>query len=126
MAEVVVGQPAGLPFSQVVRAGNLVLLAGQVGLRPGNPDRPGGVVDEIAIAFENVDRLLAEAGLSRGDVVRVVAYLTDFADFATMNEAFARFFAVDPPVRTTVSVAALARDLRVEFEVTALAPRASS
>jgi 2-iminobutanoate/2-iminopropanoate deaminase len=109
-----------LPISQVVEAGGLVFLAGQVGSAPGTHGAvPGGFAAETRAMLDNVGRLLRAAGLDYGDVVRCTVYLLDFADFAAMNAIFREYFAVEPPTRTTVGVTALAADFRIEIEVTA-------
>lgn len=113
-------EPGALPFSQVVEANGFVFLAGQVGIEPGSPDVvPGGVGPETRATLDNVGRLLAAVGLGFGDVVRCTVYLRDMADFAAMNEAYRAYFPIDPPVRATVGVTALAGDFRVEIDVTA-------
>jgi 2-iminobutanoate/2-iminopropanoate deaminase len=112
--------PSSDPYSQIVEAGGLVFLAGQVGSAPGVPGRvPGDFEAEARATFENVGRLLAAVELGFGDVVRCTVYLVDFADFATMNALFREYFPIDPPVRATVAVVALARDYRIEIEATA-------
>jgi 2-iminobutanoate/2-iminopropanoate deaminase len=109
-----------LPISQVVEAGGLVFLAGQVGSAPGTHGAvSGGFAAETRAMLDNVGRLLRAAGLDYGDVVRCTVYLLDFADFAAMNAIFREYFAVEPPTRTTVGVTALAADFRIEIEVTA-------
>lgn len=113
-------QPGHETYSQLVEAGGLVFLAGQVGSAPGYPSAvPGGVGPEMRAAFTHVTDLLASAGLGLADVVRCVVYLTDMGDFAAMDGVFRELFPTDPPVRATVGVAGLARDFCVEVEITA-------
>lgn len=108
------------PYSPVVEANGFVFLAGQVGNAPGSHDPvPGGIEAETRQMLDNVRQLLEIVGLGLDDVVRCTVYLRDFADFAAMNAIFRTYFAVDPPVRATLGVAALARDFRIEIEVTA-------
>ncbi|HXG40048.1 MAG TPA: RidA family protein [Candidatus Limnocylindrales bacterium] len=108
---------AGDPYSQVVEAAGLVFVAGQVGRPRGAPEMT--FRDEARATFEKIRALLEAVGLGLDSVVRCTVYLTDFADFAVMNEVFRSFFPERPPARTTVGVAALARDCRIEVEVTA-------
>lgn len=94
--------PAG-PYSQAVRAGSLVVCAGQGGHR-----LDGTIADDITAQTEqclaNVLAALAAGGATEADVVKVGVYLTDVGDFAAMNEVYARTFAAPYPVRTTVYV----------------------
>jgi len=113
-------QPGHETYSQVVEAGGLVFVAGQVGSAPGYPGAvPGGVGAEMRAAFIHVSRLLEAVGLGLEDVVRCVVYLTDMGNFAAMDQVFRGLFPTDPPVRAAVGVSGLARDFCVEVEVTA-------
>lgn len=113
-------EASSLPFSQVVEANGFVFLAGQVGNAPGESTAvPGGIAAETRQMLANVGRLLRVAGLDYGDVVKTTVYLRDFADFEAMNEVYRTVFSSEPPTRATVGVTALARDFRIEIEVTA-------
>ena len=120
-----VPQPPGidsgdLPFSQIVEAGGLVFIAGQVGSAPGGHGAvPGGIEAETRAMLDNVGRVLHAAGLDFRDVVKATVYLVDFADFATMNVVFREYFPTEPPTRATVGVTKLAADFRIEIEVIA-------
>jgi 2-iminobutanoate/2-iminopropanoate deaminase len=109
-----------LPFSQIVEAGGLVFIAGQVGSAPGGHGAlPGGIEAETRAMLDNVGRVLHAAGLDFRDVVKATVYLVDFADFAAMNVVFREYFPTEPPTRATVGVTALAADYRIEIEVIA-------
>ena len=109
-----------LPFSQLVEAGGLVFVAGQVGSAPGGHEAvPGGIEAETRAMLDNVGRVLHAAGLDYGDVVKATVYLVDFADFATMNVVFREYFPTEPPTRATVGVTKLASDFTIEIEVIA-------
>ena len=113
-------QSSDLPFSQVVEAGGLVFLAGQVGSEPGSHGAvAGGIGPETRAMLDNVGRLLHAAGLDYADVVKCTVYLTDFADFPAMNAVYREYFPTEPPTRATVGVTALAADFRIEIEVIA-------
>jgi 2-iminobutanoate/2-iminopropanoate deaminase len=113
-------EPSDLPFSQVVEAGGLVFLAGQVGSAPGSHGAvPGGIEPETRAMLDNVGRLLRAVGLDYGDVVKCTVYLAEFADFAAMNTVYREYFPTEPPTRATVGVTGLAADFRIEIEVTA-------
>ena len=109
-----------LPFSQIVEAGGLVFIAGQVGSAPGGHGAvPGGIEAETRAMFENVGRVLRAAGLDFDAVVKATVYLVDFDDFAAMNVVFREYFPTEPPTRATVGVTRLASDFRIEIEVIA-------
>ena len=113
-------EASSLPFSQVVEANGFVFLAGQVGNRPGESNAvTGGIDAETRQMLDNVGRLLEAAGLSYRDVVKTTVYLRDFTEFGAMNSVYREYFPSDPPTRATVGVTMLARDFRVEIEVTA-------
>lgn len=109
-----------LPFSHAVRDGDRVYLSGQVGQDPSTgklvaPD----VAAQTEQVFQNIATVLADAGSSMDDVVKVNVYLVDMADFAAMNAVYAKRFAQPYPARTTVAVAALPLGAHVEIEVVA-------
>jgi 2-iminobutanoate/2-iminopropanoate deaminase len=109
----------GEPYSEIVEAGDLVFVAGQIGIR--RDQRAADVVfeDEVRAMFDRVSAALDRVGLGLESVVRCTVYLTDFDTFGRMNEVYRSIFPTDPPARTTVGVTRLARDCRIEVEVTA-------
>jgi len=115
------GAPSAIgPYSQGIIHGDLVFLAGQIGLDPANGRLvEGGAVAEVERALANVRAVLEAAGSGLDHVLRVVLYLADLADFEAVNQAMARAFREPFPARSTVEVARLPRDARVEIEVTA-------
>jgi 2-iminobutanoate/2-iminopropanoate deaminase len=112
-------EPGRLPFSPVVEANGFVFLAGQVGAPPGGDVVPGGIQAEVRQVLDNVGALLRAVDLDYSDVVRCTVFLVDMGDFAAMNEVYREYFPVDPPVRATVGVSALAGQFKVEIDVTA-------
>ena len=113
-------KPIG-PYSPAIRAGNLLFVSGQVGFDPAS----GALVDgDISAQTEqvmrNITSLLHAAGTDFGHVVRTTVYLADMGEFATMNEVYARYVVDPPPARSTVQVARLPRDARVEIDVIAV------
>lgn len=101
--------PVG-PYSAGVDTGGLVFLAGQIALNPdGSGLIEGGIGEQTHQVMQNLEAVLAEAGLGFGDVVKTNVYLVDVDDFAAMNEVYASYFPEEaiPPARTTVAVAGI-------------------
>ncbi|NNL29768.1 MAG: RidA family protein [Gemmatimonadetes bacterium] len=108
------------PYSHAVDDGTHVFCSGQTPIDPETGRlKEGGVGDQPHQCFDNLFAVLADGGLTAGDVVKVNVYLTDMDDFAEMNEAYATRFERPPPARTTVGVAALPMNARVEIELVA-------
>jgi 2-iminobutanoate/2-iminopropanoate deaminase len=113
-------KPIG-PYSPAIRAGNLLFLSGQVGFDPVT----GALVDGDISAqtdqvMRNIGALLKAAGTDFAHVVRTTVFLADMGEFAKMNEVYARYVVDPPPARSTVQVARLPRDARVEIDVIAV------
>jgi reactive intermediate/imine deaminase len=107
------------PYSQAVRAGDTVYLAGQIPLDPATMQMVEGDFEkEAQRVFENIKAVIASAGGSFSQVVKVTIFLTDCANFAKVNELMAQYFKEPYPARSTVAVAALPRNARVEIECT--------
>jgi len=118
--------PVG-PYSPFVRAGDLVVTSGQLGLAPG-PDGAvalvdGGAAAELAQALRNAASVLAEAGARPDQVIKATLLLADIADFAACNEVWVSFFGDHRPARTAFAVAALPLGARVEVELWASSPQ---
>jgi len=109
------------PYSVAIRAGMFVFTAGQGGLEPHSGNIvPGGIEAETRQALTNILNVLADSGSGMDAVVKTTVFLTDMAEFAKMNAVYAEFFPENPPARSTVQVAALPKDGRVEIEAVAL------
>ena len=107
------------PYSQAVRVGDTVYMAGQIPLDPVTMQMVEGDFDkEARRVFENIKAVIAAAGGGFEHVVKVTIFLTDFANFAKVNELMAQYFKEPYPARSTVAVAALPRNARVEIECT--------
>jgi 2-iminobutanoate/2-iminopropanoate deaminase len=115
------GAPKAIgPYSQAVRANGFLFTAGQVALDPRTGQLvAGGIAEQTTRAMENLKAILAAAGTDFSRVVKTTVFLVDMADFAAMNEVYARAFGDHRPARSTVAVAALPRGARVEIEVIA-------
>lgn len=118
--------PAAIgPYSQAIRAGQLVFLSGQIPLDPATGELVGGddVDAQTKQVMRNLGAVLKAAGLNFEHVVKSTIYLTDLSDFALVNREYgAHFEGVAPPARATVEVAALPRGAKVEIEMIAFAP----
>jgi 2-iminobutanoate/2-iminopropanoate deaminase len=116
--------PAG-PYSPAVRAGDWLVLAGQVGLDPASGALvEGGVRGETRQTLANVAGVLADCGAGLTDVAKTTVFLADLGEFGAMNDVYAEAFGGHRPARTTVGVAALPAGARVEIEVWAHRPEA--
>jgi len=115
-------KPMG-PYSQAVRAGDLIFLAGQIPIDPKTGTLiQGDIRDQTKRVLENVKAILEAANLSMGDVVKTSVFLKNIADFPKMNEVYGTYFGSGFPARTTVQVANLPSGAEVEIEVVAYAP----
>jgi 2-iminobutanoate/2-iminopropanoate deaminase len=115
--------PVAGPYSPAVRAGDWLVLAGQVGLDPATGALVvGGAAAETTQALANVASVLADCGARLTDVAKVSVFVTDLGDFAAINEAYAHAFGDHRPARTTVEVAALPAGAAVEIEAWAYHP----
>ena len=112
--------PAIGPYSVAVRANGFVYLSGQTPTDPKTGKlAPGGVPEQAAQCFKNLRAVLAAAGLTLDDVVKVNVYLVDIGEFAAMNAVYEKQFKQPFPARTTVAVKALPFESQVEIEMVA-------
>jgi 2-iminobutanoate/2-iminopropanoate deaminase len=105
------------PYSQAVRAGDLLFCSGQLPLDPGTGelvklDAPG----QARKCLENLDAVCRAAGASLSNAVRCTVYLTDMGDYPRVNEVYAEFFGDEPPARVAIAAAALPRGADVEID----------
>jgi 2-iminobutanoate/2-iminopropanoate deaminase len=114
--------PAVGPYSQGIAAGGFVFLAGQIPLVSDTGNFvEGGITEQTEQVIINIKALLASQKLTLADVVKATVFLADMSEFSAMNEVYSKHFTGTPPARSTVQVARLPRDARVEIEVIALA-----
>jgi 2-iminobutanoate/2-iminopropanoate deaminase len=108
------------PYSQAVRAGQLLFVSGQVPLDPATGQIVNGdIAAQARRVFENLAAVLKAGGRSFADVVRTTVFLADMNDFAAVNEVYGQHFSEPYPARATVQVARLPKDARVEIDVIA-------
>ena len=114
--------PAAIgPYSQAIRAGNLLFLSGQIPLDPATGNLvDGGIEPQTRQVFSNIAAILKAAGATFDHVVSVGVFLADMNDFGKMNAIYAEYFASPAPARATVQVARLPKDCLVEIQVTAV------
>ena len=109
-------------LSPAVKIDNLVYTAGQVGVKSDTGELAGsGIQEQTKQVMENIKLLLEAAGSSMDKVIKCLVFITDMKDFQAMNEVYKSYFEKDPPARSCVQVAALARpELIVEIEAIAI------
>ena len=103
-------------YSQAVRCGQTVYLAGQIGLDPATMEMVAGVGPQIHRVFQNLQAVARAAGGDLKDVVKLTVYLTDLVNFALVNEIMATYFTAPYPARAAVGVASLPRGALVEID----------
>ncbi|CED93182.1 MULTISPECIES: RidA family protein [Romboutsia] len=109
------------PYSQAVKAGNMLFVSGQVPFVPETMEIvEGDVKAQTAQSLKNVQAILAEAGLDFSHVVKSTVFIKDMNEFAQINEVYAEFFGENKPARACVEVARLPKDVKVEIEVIAV------
>jgi 2-iminobutanoate/2-iminopropanoate deaminase len=109
------------PYSQAIRAGNLLFCSGQIPIDPSTGEFvAGGVAEQTEQVMRNLSALLTAGQSSLKQVVKTTVFLADMEDFVAMNEVYGRFFGENPPARATVQAARLPRDAKVEIEAIAV------
>ena len=109
----------GLPFSEAVRLGNIIFLAGQLGLDGAGKLVPGGVGPETRQAMENIRAVLERHGSSLDRVLKVTVMLADMGDWGAMNTEYVKLFPTHLPARSAFGTSGLALGARVEIECVA-------
>ena len=112
----------GAPYSQAVRVGDLVFVAGQLGIDPGSGTLVGSSIEEqTEQTLQNLTAILEAAGSRIDRLVKTTVFLTDLGDFPAMNEVYARHVGDAPPARSTVGIGELPSGALVEIEAIAYA-----
>lgn len=108
-------------YSQAVVAGNTIYVSGQLPIDANTGEFvPGGITEQLHQVFKNLKYILEEAGYSMSDVVKANVFLSDLANFATLNEVYAQYFSEPYPARVAYQVAALPKAALVEIDVIAV------
>lgn len=112
------------PYSQGIRAGNMVFLAGQIAIDPRTKQlmKDASIEDQTRLVLENLKAVLEADGLTLDHVVSTTVFLKDLNEFAKMNQVYGTYFKTAPPARATVEVARLPRDVKVEIAAIAVRP----
>ena len=116
--------PAAIgPYSQAVRAGDLLFCSGQIPLDPSSGEivGPGDIQAQTRACLKNLQAVLEAGGSSLERVVKTTVFLKDMDTFPAMNQVYREFFPQDPPARAAVEVARLPKDVLVEIQCVALA-----
>ena len=108
--------PVAGPYSPAVRAGDFVVLAGQVGIAVDGKLVPGGIEAQTGQVLANIAAVLGDIGAGWDDVARTTIFLTDLGNFATVNALYEGAIGAHRPARTTIGVAALPAAALVEIE----------
>ena len=112
--------PAIGPYNTAVRLGHLLFCSGQIPIDPATGNLiPGDIKAQAERVLENIKLILEDQNLSFGHVVKSTVFMTDLANFAAMNEIYARYFTADHPARSTIQVAALPKGAQIEIEIIA-------
>lgn len=109
------------PYSHAIRIGDLLFCSGQIPVDPAHPLDPvsSDIKEQTRIVLENIQRILSCQSLTFGHVVKSTVFLTNLADFQSMNELYTQSFPAPYPARSTIQIAALPRGASVEIEVIA-------
>jgi 2-iminobutanoate/2-iminopropanoate deaminase len=110
------------PYSQAIKAGNTVFLAGQIPIDPKTKQlmKDASIEDQTKLVLENLKAVLEADGLTMDNIVSTSVFMTDLNEFPKMNETYATFFKNAPPARATVQVPRLPRDVKVEISAIAV------
>ena len=113
--------PAAIgPYSQAVKAGNLLFISGQIPLDPATGEVvEGDITVQTHRVLDNVKAILAEAGADFSNVVKTTVFLKDMNDFVPMNRVYAEYYPENCPARSAVQVGRLPKDVSVEIETIA-------
>ena len=109
------------PYSQAVKAGNLLFISGQIPMNPSTGEIiKGSIEDETHRVMKNLSAILKEAGLNFQHVVKTSIFVKDLNNFVRINEVYGEYFNEDPPARETVEVSRLPKDVNIEISCIAI------
>jgi 2-iminobutanoate/2-iminopropanoate deaminase len=110
------------PYSQAIKAGNIVFLAGQIPIDPKTKQlmKDASIEDQTKLVLENLKAVLEADGMTMDNIVSTQVFMINLDDFPKMNDIYATFFKSAPPARATVQVSRLPRDVKVEIAAIAV------
>ncbi len=107
-------------YSQAIQVGNLLFLSGQIPIDPKTGEVvKGDIAEQTRRVLENIKGVLESQGLGMEDVVKATVFLKDLEEFGRFNEVYATYFKSAPPARSTVEVARIVKDVKIEIEMIA-------
>ena len=112
-------KPGG-PYSQAIKAGNLIFIAGQLPVNPATSEITGDIKTQTRQCLENIKAVLSEAHTSMDNIVKTTVFLRSLNDFISMNEAYKEYFPNNPPARACVEVSGLGRGSLIQIEAIAV------
>lgn len=108
------------PYSQAVAMGDFLFCSGQISIDPKtNEVFTGDIKTQTEMVMKNIEAVLAANNMKFSNIIKTTIFITNMADFATVNEVYAKSFSEAPPARSTVAVAGLPKGVNVEIEVVA-------
>jgi 2-iminobutanoate/2-iminopropanoate deaminase len=112
------------PYSQAIRAGNMVFLAGQIAIDPKTKQlmKDASIEDQTRLVLDNLKAVLEADGLTMDSVVSTTVFMKDLNEFGKMNDVYATYFKTAAPARATVEAARLPRDVKIEIAAIAVRP----
>lgn len=109
------------PYSQAIKADNMVFVSGQIAMDPQTSElRSGSIEDETRMVLANLKGIVEAAGCSISDIVKCTVFLKDLGDYAGMNQVYGDFFTPPYPARVALQVARLPKNARIEIEAIAV------
>jgi 2-iminobutanoate/2-iminopropanoate deaminase len=112
-------KPIGV-YSQAIKAGNFIFVSGQIAIDPETGNFCGGDArEQTRLIFKNIEAILTAGGSSLQETIKLTVFLTDLADFGSINEVFKEFFIDPPPAREVVEVSRLPKDAKIEISAIA-------
>ncbi|MET1176733.1 RidA family protein [Peribacillus simplex] len=108
------------PYSQGIKAGNIVYTSGQLPIDPESGEMPNDIEGQARVSLRNLEKVLEAAGSSLQQVIKTTVFLSDMNHFAVMNQVYGEFFPDNYPARSAVEVARLPKDAFIEIEAVAI------
>ena len=108
------------PYSQGIKAGNIMYTSGQLPIDPETGEMPDNIEEQTRMSLENLKKILEAAGSSLQQVIKTTVFLSDMNHFAVMNQVYGEFFSDNYPARSAIEVARLPKDAFIEIEALAI------